>query len=229
MLDKFLVLLERFVVAHELIAANSVKPNIEVDPEALQQHINASLKGGAIRDALKNTQTKELPVEGEDVIDTKPAKAKPEPEEDLDDDEPEEKPKRKPRQAKQKEEPKGPDVAKLREEIKAKAQAIGVGDSDDVADALEALLDKFNSRTVTKIKDEQVPDFAEGLHPIYIDLLRFENGQMAAAMKKTDGADEFNDLLDKYDVAKVKDLTNADVENFHAESKKLVSKYYEVE
>ncbi|EFO8707825.1 hypothetical protein HPM00_004195 [Salmonella enterica] len=212
MLDKFLVLLERFVVAHELIAANSAK-----QPETV---------------TVANNTVKpiEIKVEGEDVIDTKPAKAKPEPEDDLDDDdEPEEKPKRKPRQAKPKDEPKGPDVAKLREEIKTKAQAIGVGDSDDVADALEALLDKFNSRTVIKLKDEQVQDFAEGLQPIYIDLLRFENGQMAAAMKKTEGADEFNDLLDKYDVAKVKDLTNADVENFHAEAKKLVSKYYDIE
>ncbi len=229
MLDKFLVLLERFVVAHELIAANSVKPTVEIDSAALQQHINDSLKGGAIRDALKDTQIKEVPVEGEDVIDTKPAKAKPEPEDDLDDEEPEEKPKRKPRQAKPKDEPKGPDVTKLREEIKAKAQAIGVGDSDDVADALEALLDKFNSSTVTKLKEEQVPDFAEGLHPIYLDLLRFENGQMATAMKKTEGADEFNNLLDKYDVAKVKDLSEEDVENFHAEAKKLVGKYYDIE
>ena len=214
MLDKFLVLLERFVVAHELIAANSLK--IKYDgPRSSEQLVSG---------------VKELPVEGEDIIDTKPAKVKPEPEDDLaDDEEPEEKPKRKPRQAKPKEEPKGPDVAKLREEIKAKAQAIGVGDSDDVADALEALLDKFNSRTVTKLKDEQVQDFVEGLRPIHIDLLRFENGQMATAMKKTEGADEFNDLLDKYDVAKVKDLSEEDVENFHAEAKKLVSKYYEIE
>jgi hypothetical protein len=214
-LEKFLALVERFVVAHELIAANSAK------------------QPATVTVANHTTKPVEIKVEGEDVIDTKPAKAKPEPEDDLDDDEPEEKPKRKPRQAKPKEEPKeepkGPDVAKLREEIKTKAQAIGVGDSDDVADALEALLDKFNSRTVTKLKDEQVSDFAEGLHPIYIDLLRFENGQMATAMKKTEGADEFNDLLDKYDVAKVKDLSEEDVEKFHAEAKKLVGKYYDIE
>ncbi|ELZ3650025.1 hypothetical protein ULT26_004319 [Salmonella enterica] len=215
MLDKFLVLLERFVVAHELIAANSARRTVTNTAGDVSVTITEAIKEGAIADAIKTTA---------DV-----ARLKQEPEDDLDDEEPEEKPKRKPRQAKPKDEPKGPDVAKLREEIKTKAQAIGVGDSDDVADALEALLDKFNSRTVNKLKDEQVPDFAEGLRPIYIDLLRFENGQMATAMKKTDGADEFNDLLDKYEVSKVKDLTNADVENFHAESKKLVSKYYEVE
>ncbi len=217
-LEKFLALVERFVVAHELIAANSAKPKYE-GPLAGEQLVSGGVK--------------ELPVEGEDVIGAKAVKGgvgpKPEPEDDLDDEEPEEKPKRKPRQTKPKDEPKGPDVAKLREEIKTKAQAIGVGDSDDVADALEALLDKFNSRTVTKIKDEQVPDFAEGLQPIYIDLLHFENGQMATAMKKTEGADEFNDLLDKYDVSKVKELPDADVEAFHSEAKKLVSKYYDIE
>ncbi|EKO7540740.1 hypothetical protein P0845_004284 [Salmonella enterica] len=221
MLDKFLVLLERFVVAHELIAANAAKQTAIGENTA--------------------PPTKELKVEGEDAIDTKPSlealeeagyqarqavKKKIEDDQDADQ---EEKSKRKPRQAKQKEEPKGPDVAKLREEIKTKAQAIGVGDSDDVADALEALLDKFNSRTVIKLKDEQVQDFSEGLQPIYIDLLRFENGQMATAMKKTEGADEFNDLLDKYDVSRVKDLPDTDVETFHGEAKKLVSKYYDIE
>ncbi len=101
MLDKFLVLLERFVVAHELIAANSAKQTVI----------------GKVGEVLRATETpaKELPVEGEDVIDTKPPKAKQEPEDDLDDEEPEEKPKRKPRQAKPKDEPKGADVAKLRE------------------------------------------------------------------------------------------------------------------
>ncbi|EGH2615418.1 hypothetical protein ID914_004598 [Salmonella enterica] len=217
MLDKFLVLLERFVVAHELIAANSAK------------------QPAAVTVANNITKPVEIKVEGEDVIDTKPAKAKSEPEDDLDDEELEEKPKQKRtrgqsiKAAAEATKPKCPDVAKLREEIKTKAQAIGVGDSDDVADALEALLDKFNSRTVIKLKDEQVQDFAEGLQPIYIDLLRFENGQMATAMKKTEGADEFNDLLDKYDVSKVKDLPDTDVETFHGEAKKLVSKYYDIE
>ena len=217
MLDKFLVLLERFVVAHELIAANSAK------------------QPATVTVANNTTKPVEIKVEGEDVIDTKPAKAKSEPEDDLDDEELEEKPKQKRtrgqsiKAAAEATKPKGQDVAKLREEIKTKAQAIGVGDSDDVADALEALLDKFNSRTVIKLKDEQVQDFAEGLQPIYIDLLRFENGQMAAAMKKTEGADEFNDLLDKYDVSRVKDLPDADVETFHGEAKKLVSKYYDIE
>ncbi|ENW7558976.1 hypothetical protein ACFL9L_004362 [Salmonella enterica] len=141
MLDKFLVLLERFVVAHELIAANSAKQQATVTV------------------ANDTVNPVEIKVEGEDVIDTKPAKAKPEPEDDLDDEEPEEKPKRKPRQAKPKDEPKGPDVAKLREEIKTIAKAIAAGDSDECADKFDELLEDYKVRTVTKLADEDVEAF----------------------------------------------------------------------
>lgn len=162
MLDKFLVLLERFVVAHELIAANSVKPTIEIDSAVLQQRI-------------KDTVSKELLVEGEDALDAEMedfAKGIKEQdkdnerrqkgehvEDDLDDEEPEEKPKRKPRQAKQKDEPKGPDVAKLREEIKTIAKAIAAGDSDECADKFDELLEDYKVRTVTKLADEDVEAF----------------------------------------------------------------------
>ncbi|EMB9411568.1 hypothetical protein U9V99_004247 [Salmonella enterica subsp. enterica serovar Montevideo] len=146
MLETIIKLLERFVVAHELIAANSAKQT------AIEK----------VGDVLRATETpaKELPVEGEDVIDTKPAKAKPEPEDDLaDDEEPEEKPKRKQRQAKPKDEPKGPDVAKLREEIKTIAKAIAAGDSDECADKFDELLEDYKVRTVTKLADEDVEAF----------------------------------------------------------------------
>lgn len=146
MLETIIKLLERFVVAHELIAANSAK-------QTLIEKVG---------DVLLATETsvKELPVEGEDVIDTKPTKDKPEPEDDLDDDEePEEKRKRKPRQAKPKEEPKGPDVAKLREDIKTIAKAIAAGDSDECADKFDELLEDYKVRTVTKLADEDVEAF----------------------------------------------------------------------
>ncbi|ENI4585944.1 hypothetical protein ABX054_004507 [Salmonella enterica] len=146
-LEKFLALVERFVVAHELIAANSAKHKYE-GPVTGEQFVS----GGA----------KELPVEGEDVIDTKALKggAKPEPEDDLaDDEEPEEKPKRKPRQAKPKEELKGPDLAALREEIKTIAKAIAAGDSDECADKFDELLEDYKVRTVTKLADEDVEAF----------------------------------------------------------------------
>ncbi|EJE9216787.1 hypothetical protein M5494_004388 [Salmonella enterica] len=141
MLDKFLVLLERFVVAHELIAANSAK------------------QPATVTVANNTVKPVEIKVEGEDVIDTKPAKVKPEPEDDLDDEEPEEKPKRKPRQAKPKEEPKCPDVAKLREDIKTIAKAIAAGDSDECADKFDELLEDYKVRTVTKLADEDVEAF----------------------------------------------------------------------
>lgn len=150
-LEKFLALVERFVVAHELIAANSHK----LTSAQIQQHTAMQ----ELTD-LGQEMIKELQVEGEDVIDTKPVKGgdKPEPEDDLDE-EPEEKPKRKPRQAKPKEEPKGPDVVALREEIKTIAKAIAAGDSDECADKFDELLEDYKVRTVTKLADEDVEAF----------------------------------------------------------------------
>lgn len=149
MLDKFLVLLERFVLAHEILA------------DAAQRQAGKGLP-------LEPVLTAELPVEGEDVIDTKAVKGgdKPEPEDDLaDDDEPEEKPKQKRtrgqsiKAAAEATKPKGPDVAKLREEIKTIAKAIAAGDSDECADKFDELLEDYKVRTVTKLADEDVEAF----------------------------------------------------------------------
>ena len=141
MLDKFLALLERFVVAHELIAANSAKTTLIE-------------KVGDVVTAI------EAPVEKEQ----QKAKTKPE-EEDLADGEPEEKPKRKPRATKPKAEPE-PDLDKLREEIEVMAKHIGSGDSDDCADELDDLLDEYDARSVKKLKDLQVQEFHKELKAI---------------------------------------------------------------
>ena len=151
MLDKFLVLLERFVVAHELIAANSAKPvavagEVAAAPEAAEPEQKAP---------AKRTRA------------TKP-KATPEPEPEQEEEEEEPKPKAK---AKAKE---TPDLDTLREEIKTMATHIAEGDSDECADEFDDLLEDFKVRTVTKLNDD-------------------------------------------------------DVEEFHAEAKKVVSKYYEIE
>lgn len=152
MLDKFLALLERFVVAHELIAANSAKPSIEVDAAAVKQHIVDSVNKGAIGDAIKAVKGGDKPKQEEDDL--------------ADDDEPEEKPKtRKPRQAKPKAEPE-PDLDKLREEIEVMAKHIGSGDSDDCADELDDLLDEYDARSVKKLKDLQVQEFHKELKAI---------------------------------------------------------------
>jgi len=145
MLDKFLVLLERFVVAHELIAANSAKTTVI---EKVGDAIRAEEKPAA-----------ELPVEGEDVIETPKAKrtaaTKPDAAHDLADEAPQEKPKRKPRQPKAP----APDLKELRDELKTIATHISAGDSDECADEFDDLLEEYGVRTVPKIKDEDVEAF----------------------------------------------------------------------
>ena len=153
MLDKFLALLERFVVAHELIAANSAPRQIST--EAIAKAVEAGY--GDIKKVVeKNDEPKA--VKGGD----KPKQE----EDDLADDEPEEKPKtRKPRTAKPKAEPE-PDLDKLREEIEVMAKHIGSGDSDDCADELDDLLDEYDARSVKKLKDLQVQEFHKELKAI---------------------------------------------------------------
>lgn len=149
MLDKFLALLERFVVAQELIAANSAKQPAEM--------IN---KQTATDETLKEEATDDAKEEA-----VKSKKAKPE-EDDLADDEPEEKTKtRKPRATKPKAEPE-PDLDKLREEIEVMAKHIGSGDSDDCADELDDLMDEYDVRSVKKLGDLQVQEFHKELKAI---------------------------------------------------------------
>lgn len=159
MLDKFLVLLERFVVAHELIAANSAKVTVT---ETIGNVSVSRTQPTVINVKQAASDSRELPVEGEDLIDM-PAKSKgksaAKPADDLDDEEPEEKPARKPRQAKPKEEPKGPDLTVLRDEIKTMAKAIAAGDSDECADQFDELLEDYKVRTVTKLPDADVEEF----------------------------------------------------------------------
>lgn len=144
MLDKFLALLERFVVAHELIAANSAKQTIV---EAVGNVVRAEEKSAAAKDEPTTVKAKSE-------------------EDDLADDEPEEKPKsRKPRATKQKAEPE-PDLDKLREEISVMAKHIGSGDSDDCADELDDLMDEYDVRSVKKLGDLQVQEFHKELKAI---------------------------------------------------------------
>lgn len=152
MLEKFLVLLERFVVAHELIAANSAKPQ------------NSKSVGGLTVDvAVTGVETvkKELPVEGEDIVDTKPAE--------------EEKPKRKPRKAKVEESTPEPEEEKeevdyqsLRDQIQAIDDAINEGPSDAACDDSDELLEEFTGKKmkIAAIKDEDLAEYLERLTAI---------------------------------------------------------------
>ena len=154
MLDKFLALLERFVVAHELIAANSAKQPATVTVANNSSdivEITSKAASDAYSDVKKAVKGGDKPKQEED---------------DLADDEPEEKPKtRKPRATKPKAEPE-PDLDKLREEIEVMAKHIGSGDSDDCADELDDLLDEYDARSVKKLKDLQVQEFHKELKAI---------------------------------------------------------------
>lgn len=158
MLEKMLVLLERFVVAHELIAANSAKP-VAVMGELVSGHAaNDEVAEPEQKTPAKRTRA------------AKP-KAAPEPEPELEPEEEEEPAPKSKAKAKAKAEP---DLDTLREEIKTIATHIAEGDSDECADEFDDLLEDFKVRSVTKLADD-------------------------------------------------------DVEEFHAEAKKIVSKYYELE
>lgn len=158
MLEKFLVLLERFVVAHELIAANSAKqfaPTTAKEAAAVAAH-----KIEQFSESIKE-ETKEIPVEGEDIVDTKPAE--------------EEKPKRKPRKAKVEESTPEPEEEKeevdyqsLRDQIQAIDDAINEGPSDAACDDSDELLEKFTGKKmkIAAIKDEDLAEYLERLTAI---------------------------------------------------------------
>ncbi|MEG2376852.1 MAG: hypothetical protein RSC43_00690 [Clostridia bacterium] len=145
MLEKFLVLLERFVVAHELIAANSKREVFE-----------ATL-GETIKDAVAESESVKKAVKEAAPKKAAPKKAsKPEPEEeDLNDEE--EEPVKK--DTKKKAAKPEVDLSELRAEIKMMAGAVGEGDDDDCADLFEDLMDEYDARTVSKISDEDVVAF----------------------------------------------------------------------
>lgn len=157
MLEQFLKLLERFVVAHELIAANSAKQVVVAEVEGL----TAETKADVVRAVVKAEATKEIPVEGEDIVDTKPAE--------------EEKPKRKPRKAKVEEPTPEPEEGKeevdyqsLRDQIQAIDDAINEGPSDAACDDSDELLEEFTGKKmkIAAIKDEDLAEYLERLTAI---------------------------------------------------------------
>lgn len=163
MLEKFLVLLERFVVAHELIAANSAR-RTEL-PKAITAPYGKDVDSGVAETTTTTPTvvkevTKEITVEGEDLVDTKPAE--------------EEKPKRKPRKAKV-EETVTPeqvdemiDYQSLRDQIQAIDDAINEGPSDAACDDSDELLEEFTGKKmkIAAIKDEDLAEYLERLTAI---------------------------------------------------------------
>ncbi|EOG5150679.1 hypothetical protein IDS06_004259 [Salmonella enterica subsp. enterica serovar Typhimurium] len=155
MLEQFIKLLERFVVAHERIAANSAKEPVIGSPEHFAEF--CKLQGVSVKEALTKP-SKEIPVEGEDIVDTKPAE--------------EEKPKRKPRKPKVEEPTPEPeeeiDYKSLRDQIQAIDDAINEGPSDAACDDSDELLEEFTGKKmkIAAIKDEYLAEYLERLTAI---------------------------------------------------------------
>lgn len=165
MLEKFLVLLERFVVAHELIAANSVKQPTSKSVGELTVDVAVTgvetVKKEPAKALEEVEKAKEIPVEGEGIIDTKPAE--------------EEKPKRKPRKDKVEEPTPEPEEEKeegdyqsLRDQIQAIDDAINEGPSDAACDDSDELLEEFTGKKmkIAAIKDEDLAEYLERLTAI---------------------------------------------------------------
>lgn len=162
MLDQFLKLLERFVVAHELIATNSAKRPVPPAERVGEMLVDVSVTGEVLEVDPGTGVGKEIPVEGEDVVDTKPAE--------------EEKPKRKPRKAKaeeptpepEEEEKEEVDYKSLRDQIQAIDDAINEGPSDAACDDSDELLEEFTGKKmkIAAIKDEDLAEYLERLTAI---------------------------------------------------------------
>lgn len=154
MLEKFLVLLERFVVAHELIAANSAKQVVQASAPLEVETVSYTKE--SVAECAE--EAKEIPVEGEDIVDAKPAE--------------EEKPKRKPRKAKVEEPTPEPeeevDYKSLRDQIQAIDDAINEGPSDAACDDSDELLEEFTGKKmkIAAIKDEDLAEYLERLTAI---------------------------------------------------------------
>ncbi|AXQ70300.1 hypothetical protein vst10_42 [Salmonella virus VSt10] len=168
MLEQFIKLFERFVVAHELIAANSAKQTVyqlKSDITAVNKELREKAVEMATPDeyqtnsAVRKALEKEIPVEGESIVDTKPVE--------------EEKPKRKPRKAKveepaPEEEKEEIDYQSLRDQIQAIDDAINEGPSDAACDDSDDLLEEFTGKKmkIAAIKDEDLAEYLERLTAI---------------------------------------------------------------
>lgn len=154
MLDKFLALLERFVVAHELIAANSGNRKVG------DLTVDVTATGvDAVKRAAEQAK--------EDIDDAKPkrgrkpaAKKEPEPE---DEQEPEDEPK--PKRGR-KAAADDVDYAALREEIADIDEALNTGPSNDAVDEFDDLMDKYDAKRLKDIQDEDLEAFLKAAKKI---------------------------------------------------------------
>ena len=187
MLEKFLVLLERFVVAHELIAANSAKrPVYELKNDTnITDVVKNVVENGCPKipeDVKKmppvSAGAKEIPVEGENVLEQVKESAvkivieQNQAQSTNKSGEVIEAPKRKPRKAKVEEPTPEPeeevDYKSLRDQIQAIDDAINEGPSDAACDDSDELLEEFTGKKmkIAAIKDEDLAEYLERLTAI---------------------------------------------------------------
>lgn len=171
MLEQFIKLLERFVVAHELIAANSGKQSAQVAAPLEVETVVYT------KEAVEEAAV-ELPVEGENVLEqAKEAAVKIVIEQNKAQStnksgEVIEAPKRKPRKAKVEEpvqeEKEEVDYQSLRDQIQAIDDAINEGPSDAACDDSDELLEEFTGKKmkIAAIKDEDLAEYLERLTAI---------------------------------------------------------------
>lgn len=142
MLDKFLALLERFVVAHELIAANTGSRATGLDPATAAPYGKEETTAPAA-DAPKRGR--------------KPASKK-EPEAEPAD---EPKPKRGRKAAAD-----DVDYAALREEIAEIDDALNDGDSNEAVDEFDDLMDEYGAKKLKDLQDEDLEAFLKAAKKI---------------------------------------------------------------
>ncbi|QQK87831.1 13.88 kDa late protein [Salmonella phage SLMP1] len=174
MLEQFIKLFERFVVAHELIAANSAKQVVQVATPLEVETVSYT------KEAVEEAAV-ELPVEGENVLEqAKEAAVKIVIEQNKAQStnksgEVIEEPKRKPRKAKVEEPAPKPEEEKeevdyqsLRDQIQAIDDVIGEGPSDAAYDDSNDLLEEFTGKKMklAAIKDEDLAEYLERLTAI---------------------------------------------------------------
>jgi hypothetical protein len=144
MLDKFLALLERFVVAHELIAANSGKTTL------IEK----------VGDVVRAEETPAPAAEDKPKRGRKPStKKEPEPE-------PEPEPEDEPKPKRGRKAADDVDYAALREEIADIDDALNDGDSNEAVDEFDDLMDEYGAKKLKDLQDEDLEAFLKAAKKI---------------------------------------------------------------
>lgn len=145
MLDKFLALLERFVVAHELIAATPGSRAAGLDPATAAPYGKEETPKPAAEDKPKRGRKpaaqKEVTPEDEPVPEDEP------------------KPKRGKTQ-------RGVDYKELREQIADIDDALNDGDSNEAVDEFDDLMDEYGAKKLKDLQDEDLEAFLKAAKKI---------------------------------------------------------------